>query len=177
MFTLTASRFRLLVTAGAVMLAFAVGAPRAVADPPGQTRVHEQLGEIGAWAVPATSKEKPLVSESQQTSVREKLGEIGAWAVPSTSQENSMVRESQQTSVREKLGEIGAWAIPSTSKKGPLLSEKLDGLNLSAPTTSLAPGSEGFEWGDAAIGAGAAAALCAAAAAAVAVRKRVSPAQ
>jgi len=177
MFTITAGSFRLLFTAGALMLAFGVGAPRAVADPPGQTRVRDQLGEIGAWAVPSTSKKMPFVSESQQTSVREKLGEIGAWAVPSSSQGQSPVRESQRTNVREKLGEIGAWAVPSTSKKRPLLSEKLDGLNLSAPTTSLVPSSKGFEWGDLAIGGGSAAALCAAAAAAVAVRKRMSPAQ
>jgi hypothetical protein len=147
MFTNTARRFRLLASAGAVMFAFAIGAPHALADPSGQPRIREQLGEIGAWAVPSTSKEKPRVSESQQAIVREKLEEIGAWAVPTTSTEK------------------------------PLASEKLAGLNLFAPTTSLASSSEGFEWGDAAIGAGAVAALCAAAAAVVAVRKRTSPAQ
>jgi hypothetical protein len=144
MFTITARRIRLLAIAGAA-LAFAIGAPCAMADRPGHTRVHEQLGEIGAWAVPSTSHRKP--------------------------------KSSQQTSVRDKLEEIGAWAVPSTAEATPLRSEKLDGLNLSAPTTSLASSSEGFRWGDAAIGAGAAAALCAAAAAAVAVRKRrMSPA-
>jgi hypothetical protein len=56
--------------------------PRAIADPPGQNRVREKLDEIGAWAVPSTSKEKRLASESQQTTIREKLGEIGSWAVP-----------------------------------------------------------------------------------------------
>jgi hypothetical protein len=44
-----------------------------------QTSVREKLGEIGAWAVPSSSLQKPQLL--QQTSVREKLGEIGAWAV------------------------------------------------------------------------------------------------
>jgi hypothetical protein len=45
-----------------------------------QSSVDEKLGEIGAWAVPSTSHQKPQLL--QQTSVDEKLGEIGAWAVP-----------------------------------------------------------------------------------------------
>ena len=83
MCTTTAHRFRLLITAGTIVLAFAIGAPLALGDPPSQSRIRDRLGEIGAWAVPATSKEMPRVSESRQTSVREKLGEIGAWAVSS----------------------------------------------------------------------------------------------
>ena len=111
-----------------------------------------------------------------ENSVREQLGEIGAWAAPS--KEKPPVGTSQQTILREKLGEIGAWALPSTSKESPLRSEKLDGLNLSAPTTSIARRKgDGFEWGDAAIGAGLAAALCATAAAVVGVRRRMTPAQ
>jgi hypothetical protein len=43
-----------------------------------QTSVVEKLGEIGAWAVPSTSHQKPQLL--QRTSVVEKLGEIGAWA-------------------------------------------------------------------------------------------------
>jgi hypothetical protein len=80
MFSTTTCRVRLLIAAATVLLAFATGAPPALGDPPGQNR--EKLGEIGAWAVPSTTKEKPLVSNSQQTSVHERLGEIGAWAVP-----------------------------------------------------------------------------------------------
>ena len=45
--------------------------------------VSDQLGEIGAWAVPSTQQKNttPLVSDQ--------LGEIGAWAVPSTQQKNT----------------------------------------------------------------------------------------
>ena len=83
MFTTTAHRFRLLITAGTIVLTFAIGAPLALGDPPSQSRIRDRLGEIGAWAVPSTSKEKPRLSTSRQRSVREKLGEIGAWAVSS----------------------------------------------------------------------------------------------
>ena len=55
--------------------------------------------------------------------------------------------------VPQKLGEIGAWAVPSTSKvTTPLVSEKLDGLDLQ-PTPTLASSGEGFDWNDAGIGA------------------------
>jgi hypothetical protein len=180
MFTTTARRFRLPAISGAAMLALALAAPSAVAGPSAQSRVREQLGEIGAWAVPSTSKQQPLVGESRQTIVREKLGEIGAWAVPSTSKESPLRSEKLDglnlSAPTTRLGEIGAWAVPSTTKEVPLRSEKLDGLNFSVPTTRLASNSEGFEWGDAAIGAGTAAALFAAAAALVGVRRRISPA-
>ena len=59
MFTTTAHRVWLPVTALTVLLAFAIAAPSAVADPPGQNRVREQLGEIGAWAVATPSTVRP----------------------------------------------------------------------------------------------------------------------
>ena len=173
---ITAPRFRLLLGAGVVVLAVANGPAPAVADPAGQNRVREQLGEIGAWAVPSTSTRKPLASKSRRAIVREKLGEIGAWAVPSTSTRKPLASDSRSAIVREKLGEIGAWAVPSTSSKSRLVSEKRDVLNPSAPPAIGASRNGGFEWRDAAIGASALVALCAAAAAAVAVRKRLSPA-
>jgi hypothetical protein len=60
---------------------------------------------------------------------------------------------SQQAIVAGKLGEIGAWAVPSPQQtdSGPLVSEKLAGLDLQ-PTTTTASG-EGFDWNDAGIGA------------------------
>ena len=45
----------------------------------------QQLGEIGAWAVPSVSRHNPQLL--RHTSVGEKLAEIGAWAVPSVSQQ------------------------------------------------------------------------------------------
>ena len=69
------------------------------------------------------------------------------------------VGQSQQAIIREKLQEIGAWAVPSTSAQNavvskPLVSEKLAGLDLRAPTTTLAASSsDGFDWNDAGIGA------------------------
>jgi hypothetical protein len=201
MSTITARRFRLLLSAGAVVLAVAGGPPSAVADPAGQNGVGERLGEIGAWAVPSTSDRKPLASESRPAIVREKLGEIGAWAVSSTAKETRLVSDSHPAIVRDKLGEIGAWAVPtekrlasdshpaivreklgeigawavsSTASEGRLVSEKRDMLNPSAPPATIASRNGGFEWRDAVIGA--LVALCAAAAAAVAVRKRMSPA-
>jgi hypothetical protein len=82
-----------------------------------QTSVGEKLGEIGAWAVPSSSLQKPQLL--QQTSVDERLGEIGAW-FPSVSLQKPQLLP--QTSVRERLGEIGAWAVPSMtrSKQTPL---------------------------------------------------------
>jgi hypothetical protein len=60
---------------------------------------------------------------------------------------------SQQAIVAGKLGEIGAWAVPSPQQtdSGPLVSEKLAGLDL-PPTTTTTSG-EGFDWNDAGIGA------------------------
>ena len=52
---------------------------------PQQAALRVRLEEIGAWAVPATSKQMPLAHQPGQPTVGEQLGEIGAWAVPSTS--------------------------------------------------------------------------------------------
>ena len=84
---------------------------------------------------------------SPKALVPQKLGEIGAWAVPSTPKQTVVKNTAAQ------LGEIGAWAVPSTSKvTTPLVSEKLDGLDLQ-PTPTLASSGEGFDWNDAGIGA------------------------
>jgi hypothetical protein len=52
---------------------------------PQQAALRVRLEEIGAWAVPSTSKQMPLAHQPGQPTVREQLREIGAWAVPSTS--------------------------------------------------------------------------------------------
>jgi len=97
------------------------------------------------------------------------LSSAGAWATPTgmtkaeyralmlrsegLNQKYGLYKYSQPALVSDKLGEIGAWAVPSTqqTESGPLVSEKLAGLDLS-PTTTTTSG-EGFDWNDAAIGA------------------------
>jgi hypothetical protein len=54
--------------------------------------------------------------EPQQAALRVRLEEIGAWAVPSTSKQMPLAHRPGQPTVREQLREIGAWAVPSTSK-------------------------------------------------------------
>jgi hypothetical protein len=59
-----------------------VGVALATGSQSRQAVIRDQLGEIGAWAVPSTPGQAPLYS--QQSVIRDKLGEIGAWAVPLT---------------------------------------------------------------------------------------------
>jgi hypothetical protein len=104
-----------------------------------------------AIAVPVAT-----AGQSQQAVIRQKLQEIGAWAVPSTAQVDvTKPVRSQQAITREKLEEIGAWAVPSPTQEvsKPLVSEKLAGLELTAPATPVASSSDGFDWNDAGIGA------------------------
>jgi hypothetical protein len=54
--------------------------------------------------------------EPQQAALRVRLEEIGAWAVPSTSKQMPLAHQPGQPTVREQLREIGAWAVPPTSK-------------------------------------------------------------
>jgi hypothetical protein len=54
--------------------------------------------------------------EPQQAALRVRLEEIGAWAVPSTSKQMPLAHRPGQPTVREQLREIGAWAVPPTSK-------------------------------------------------------------
>src|SRR6188508_216292 len=68
---------------GIVFASVLVWAGTAQAKPTGMSQ--GQLQEIGAWAVPATSKQMPLANQPGQPTVREQLQETGAWAVPSTS--------------------------------------------------------------------------------------------
>jgi hypothetical protein len=97
------------------------------------------------------------------------LSSAGAWATPTgmtkaeyralmlrsegLNQKYGLGQYSQQAIVADKLGEIGAWAVPSPQQtdSGPLVSEKLAGLDL-PPTTTTTSG-EGFDWNDAGIGA------------------------
>jgi hypothetical protein len=68
---------------GIVFASVLLWAAPAQAKPTGMSQ--GQLQEIGAWAVPSTSKQLPLANQPGQPTVREQLQEIGAWAVPSTS--------------------------------------------------------------------------------------------
>jgi hypothetical protein len=68
---------------GIVFASVLVWTGTAQAKPTGMSQ--GQLQEIGAWAVPSTSKQMPLANQPGQATVREQLQEIGAWAVPSTS--------------------------------------------------------------------------------------------
>jgi hypothetical protein len=59
--------------------------------------------------------------QSQQSVIQDRLGEIGAWAVPATpnsTPNRSPTERSQQAYLLDRLGEIGAWAVPSTSTSG-----------------------------------------------------------
>ena len=60
-----------------------------------QASVQEKLGEIGAWAVPSGSLQKPQLL--QGTSVREKLGEVGAWASLDPAIKAAIMARSRQT--------------------------------------------------------------------------------
>jgi len=68
---------------GIVFASVLLWAAPAQAKPTGMSQ--GQLQEIGAWAVPSTSKQMPLANQPGQPTVREQLQEIGAWAVPATS--------------------------------------------------------------------------------------------
>jgi hypothetical protein len=68
---------------GIVFASALVWAGTAQAKPTGMSQ--GQLQEIGAWAVPSTSKQMPLANQPGRPTVREQLQELGAWAVPSTS--------------------------------------------------------------------------------------------
>lgn len=62
-----------------------------------QTSVREKLGEVGAWAVPSISRQKPQLL---QKSVRAKLGEIGTWASLDPAIKSAIVARSKQTPLR-----------------------------------------------------------------------------
>ena len=87
-----------------------------------------------------------------------------------------------RAATREKLGEIGAWAVPALRSPTPRLGEGLTGADRSwlAPTASERPmvsPSNGFNWGDAGIGAGTAAfATLVVGGSVVALRRRLLPA-
>jgi hypothetical protein len=67
--------------------------------------------------------------QPQQALIREKLEEIGAWAVPSTSGQKPPVRYSRQALIRQKLEEVGAWAVPSTSTPPTVVASSSDGFD------------------------------------------------
>jgi hypothetical protein len=87
-----------------------VGVALATGSQSRQAVIRDQLGEIGAWAVPSTPGQAP--EHSQQAYLLDRLGELGAWAVPVTPSQQPLY--SQQSVIRDKLGEIGAWAVPLT---------------------------------------------------------------
>jgi hypothetical protein len=138
---------------GTVFASFVLTAATAQAVKP----VDMSQGEYRALPVRSEGLNQKYGVVSQQAALRGRLEEIGAWAVPSTSKQMPLAHQPQQTTVREQLGEIGAWAVPSTSAQvvaKPLLSEKLAGLGLPTSTTTVvASSSGGFDWNDAGIGA------------------------
>ena len=121
------------------------------------------LSTASAWATPAgmtKAEYRALMLRSEgmnqryglykysQALVSDKLGEIGAWAVPTSPNQTLPTRVDQQ------LEEIGAWAVPSKQNaETPLVSEKLSGLGVGQPTTTLASSGDGFDWNDAGVGA------------------------
>lgn len=121
------------------------------------------LSTASAWATPAgmtKAEYRALMLRSEgmnqryglykysQALVSDKLGEIGAWAVPTSPKQTLPTRVDQQ------LEEIGAWAVPSKQNaETPLVSEKLSGLGVGQPTTTLASSGDGFDWNDAGVGA------------------------
>jgi len=122
-----------------------------------QALIREKLQEIGAWAVPSTSVQTRVASKPVGMS----KAAYRALMLRSAglNQKYGVGQSSQQALIREKLQEIGAWAVPSTSTQSgvvskPLVSEKLAGLGLPAPTTTaVVSSSDGFDWNDAGIGA------------------------
>ena len=68
---------RILIALVVALMSLAVAVPMAAARE-SSPFVRQQLGEIGAWAVPSASQSGP-----SRAQVRDQLGEIGAWAVPS----------------------------------------------------------------------------------------------
>ena len=121
------------------------------------------LSTASAWATPTgmtKAEYRALMLRSEgmnqryglykysQALVSDKLGEIGAWAVPTSPKQTVPTRVDQQ------LEEIGAWAVPSKQNaETPLVSEKLSGLGVGQPTTTLASSGDGFDWNDAGVGA------------------------
>lgn len=121
------------------------------------------LSTASAWATPTgmtKAEYRALMLRSEgmnqryglykysQALVSDKLGEIGAWAVPTSPKQTLPTRVDQQ------LEEIGAWAVPSKQNaETPLVSEKLSGLGVGQPTTTLASSGDGFDWNDAGVGA------------------------
>ena len=80
-----------------------------------QANVRGKLEEIGAWAVPSTSKQKPAIGMTK--------AEYRALLLRSEAlnQKYGLGQTAEQANVRGKLEEIGAWAVPSTSKQKPAI--------------------------------------------------------
>ena len=96
------------------------------------------LSSAGAWAAPTgmnKAESRALMLRSEGLNQKYGLGQYS------------------QQALNNKLGEIGAWAVPSSQQTdtGPLVSEKLAGLDLQPATTATSGG--GFDWNDAGIGA------------------------
>jgi hypothetical protein len=130
---------------GMVFAGLMLSTATAWATPTGMTKAEYRALMLRSEAL---NQKYGLYKYSQPPLVSEKLGEIGAWAVQTTP------KQTVAKSVNEQLGEIGAWAVPSKETEStPLVSEKLSGLDVGPPTTTLASSGEGFDWNDAGIGA------------------------
>ena len=97
------------------------------------------LSSAGAWAQPtgmSKAEYRAMMIRSEALNQRYGLGQYS------------------QQAIDNKLGEIGAWAPSSQyADSTPLVSEKLSGLGVGEPTTTLASSDQGFDWNDAGIGA------------------------
>jgi hypothetical protein len=111
------------------------------------------LSSAGAWAQPSgmtKAEYRALMIRSEAMNQRYGLYE---YAQPGLLSNDHPVNS--RPSVNGKLGEIGAWAVPAKqqTQSKPLVSEKLSGLGVGEPTTTVASSGKGFDWNDAGIGA------------------------
>ena len=66
----------------------------------------------------------------------------------------ALITPSEGSNVNQQLEEIGAWAVPTEQTVStPLVSEKLAGVGIPAPETTVSSTGQGFDWNDAGIGA------------------------
>jgi len=110
------------------------------------------LSSAGAWAQPSgmtKAEYRALMIRSEAMNQRYGLYEYAQPGLLSND-----VNVNTTPSVNGKLGEIGAWAVPTKQQtQKPLVSEKLSGLGVGEPTTTVASSGKGFDWNDAGIGA------------------------
>jgi hypothetical protein len=80
-----------------------------------------------------------------------------AWAKPTgmtKAEFQALITPSEGSNVTQQLEEIGAWAVPTKQPVStPLVSEKLAGVGIPGPETTVSSTGGGFDWNDAGIGA------------------------